>query len=526
LTVANINRFAINQNLIINPGGETAEYVKTHASTPPSGSTITLAANTSFAHYAGEKVLLVTYNAIEFARATTTTGTKTALTTSTGNGLVSLEADNPILIFPSNEYDSGYFFGRYVNNIGTTFTVNASTDIFTANSHGLSAGETIKVIAATTLPTGLSTTVVYYVITVTTNTFQVSLTNGGSAVDMSDTGTGTLTFYKCSLYSDPLIYTNWARGVVGYMIERSLKDLSLELSEKITLTDCYEWLNEGMREIKGKLKRWAEHYAYNYVAGQAQRGINVVTLPSDIYDSESNKSIIGVRIGTGLKLSYLDPVLFDQQLSNVAVTQVTTQQTSGGTTLAIDNSYDFEDSGSVNVYISGTKYTITYTGVTRSSTAGVLTGIPASGTGSISVTIPVDTYVWQNESEGIPTNFTVRNGQLEFYPLVDASEDNTNIYMDYDKVCTSVDSEGDTIDFQRYDILQPYLRWRIKMKDRNNGNLDQKDGEWMTFKERLNDAIRTLPQNNVFRPKPRINKMPKRGNAMINSLQNINIDDQ
>ena len=127
--------------------------------------------------------------------------------------------------------------------------------------------------------------------------------------------------------------------------------------------------------------------------------------------------MIALRIGTRGNLDYLDPVWFDAQMSGVKRTQVTTQATSGQTTLAINNSYDFADSGSVNIYVSGTKYSITYTGVTRSATAGVLTGVPASGTGSISVTIAVDTYVWQDENEGIPTNFTVRNGNINFILL-------------------------------------------------------------------------------------------------------------
>ena len=185
LTVSNINRFGINQNLIINPFGETAEFVKTHASTTPSGATITLAANTSFAHYAGEKVYLVPFNQIELAHATSLTGTKTALTTSVLNGLVALEADNPILVYPEPEYNSGYYFGRYVNNIGVVFTA-ATTDIITSTAHGLVNGDIIKVISGTTLPAGLSTTVLYYVISSATNTFSVSLTNGGSAVDITD----------------------------------------------------------------------------------------------------------------------------------------------------------------------------------------------------------------------------------------------------------------------------------------------------------------------------------------------------
>lgn len=526
LTVANINRFGINQNLIINPFGETAEFVKTHASTAPSGSTITLAANTSFAHYTGEKVYLVSFNQIELAHTTTLTGTKTALTTSVANGLVALEADNAILAYPEPEYNSGYYFGRYVNNIGATWTVVAATDVITSTAHGLVAGDTIKVIAATTLPTGASTTVVYYVITVTTNTFQISLTNGGSSIDMTDTGTGTLTWYKCSLYSDGIQYGTWDRSSVGFMIDRAFKDLSLDFSDKITIQDCYEWVNEGLKLIQGKLKRWPEHYSYNAVLGQASRGTNILAMPTDAYDTETNKSLIALRMGTRGNLDYLDPVWFDAQMYGVKRTQVTTQATSGQTTLAINNSYDFADSGSVNVYVSGTKYSITYTGVTRSATAGVLTGVPASGTGSISVTISADTYVWQDENEGIPTNFTVRNGNIEFYPLADGNEDNANIYGDYSKVITMVDSDGDAIDLQRYDMVSDYLKWRMEQKAKNDNKMEP-SGWFLAFKEKLNDAIRTLPQNNRFPMRPTINKMYKRPNFRRKAnLQDLDFSQQ
>jgi hypothetical protein len=92
--------------------------------------------------------------------------------------------------------------------------------------------------------------------------------------------------------------------------------------------------------------------------------------------------------------------------------------------------------------------------VTRSATAGILTGVPASGTGAITVTTPVDTYIWQDEDEGTPEVYTIRNGSIEFYPLADTSNDNVNMYGDYAKVATSVDTEGDSIDLQRYDLLQ------------------------------------------------------------------------
>ena len=311
-------------------------------------------------------------------------------------------------------------------------------------------------------------------------------------------------------YSDGVAYGGWATNTVGYMIESALGDLGIQLSEKISIDDCYRWINKGLREIKGKVRRWTEHFVYNYVAGQGSRGTNVVTMPANIYDSETNLSIEAIRIGDGSALTYLDPGSFDTQQGEVNVTQVTTQALAADTTLAIDNSYDFDDAGTVTVYISGTKYDITYTGVTRSATAGVLTGIPASGTGSITVTIPVDTYVWQHEEEGDPEVYTVRNGAIEFWPLVSADKDNQNVYMDYNTQATDVNSEADEIDYQRFDMLEAYLTWRMWCKSDNDGVLDMKNGYYATYKEYLNDAIRIMPTHKS-KTGPNVNRMMRRG---------------
>lgn len=77
------------------------------------------------------------------------------------------------------------------------FTVNASTDVFTDNSHGLSNGDMLNFTSDDTLPSPLveSEEYIYYVINKTTNTFQVSETPGGSAVNLTDTGTGTHTWW-------------------------------------------------------------------------------------------------------------------------------------------------------------------------------------------------------------------------------------------------------------------------------------------------------------------------------------------
>lgn len=81
------------------------------------------------------------------------------------------------------------------NNAATgTFTA-ATTDICTKASHGFQTGDRVRVSSSTTLPAGLAAATTYYVIYLSSSTFKLASTDAlataGTAVDISDTGTGT-----------------------------------------------------------------------------------------------------------------------------------------------------------------------------------------------------------------------------------------------------------------------------------------------------------------------------------------------
>lgn len=294
-------------------------------------------------------------------------------------------------------------------------------------------------------------------------------------------------------YTDAIPFAGLAKNTVGFAINWALKRNKMSgFTENIDYQFCIDEVNGCLQYITGKLKGWSKLLKTNYIAGQTTRGIYKITLPSDIWENRGTKSILGVRIGTATDLDPKTISEIEKDMEGVVVTQVTTQAVAGQTTLAIDNSYDFADSGSVDVYISGTLYTITYTGVTRSATAGVLTGIPASGDGAITVTIPVDTNVWNGEqTEGEPTEFTVDgDGNLVFWPFCDDAYDNLNIYMDYYTAPTSVDSDADTLDAFRYDCVKHWLTWAIRSQKDNDGKRDFKDGDYILFAQILADYIR------------------------------------
>lgn len=92
------------------------------------------------------------------------------------------------------------FTGSQIFGTGTISSVDATANTLTWVAHGLIDGDLILFVSSGTIPGGLlnsadGTPHLYYVVGATTDTFQVSLTLGGSAVDITSTGSGTLTAY-------------------------------------------------------------------------------------------------------------------------------------------------------------------------------------------------------------------------------------------------------------------------------------------------------------------------------------------
>ena len=67
----------------------------------------------------------------------------------------------------------------------------ASPGVFTKVNHNFCIGDRVILSTTGALPTGLSTNTVYFVVAADTDTFQVSATNSGTAINTSGTQSGT-----------------------------------------------------------------------------------------------------------------------------------------------------------------------------------------------------------------------------------------------------------------------------------------------------------------------------------------------
>jgi hypothetical protein len=87
-------------------------------------------------------------------------------------------------------------FGGGTRSFGTVDAADVTANTITSAGHGLANTDRVMVfnVLAETLPTGLTEGTIYFVVGSTTDTFQVSLTSGGAAVDI--TGQGELFHQK------------------------------------------------------------------------------------------------------------------------------------------------------------------------------------------------------------------------------------------------------------------------------------------------------------------------------------------
>lgn len=130
----------------------------------------------------------------------TTGGVLTSRGTVT-SGTVTRFSDNGIELIFVNGTD-GWLFTFATNTLKkiivkqAAFTVTIATPaVFTSVGHGLVAGDRIDLSTTGLLPTGLDTTTTYYVIAagMTADTYEVALTEGGTAVNTSGTQSGVHT---------------------------------------------------------------------------------------------------------------------------------------------------------------------------------------------------------------------------------------------------------------------------------------------------------------------------------------------
>lgn len=298
-------------------------------------------------------------------------------------------------------------------------------------------------------------------------------------------------------YSDPVPYAGFDENTVGYAIDTALSETGAELNDKLTYNMLISWTNQMLRMVRGKLKAWSNFQEFDYEIGNVSMGVQKFAMPTTIYEKNSNKSVLNVRIGNSYPLDYIDRSEYLQATESASYTEVATLAVVGGTSLILDSTEDLDDSGSVDVYVSGTKYTVEYTDNDKS------TGTLTVDTDQITYAFPVDSPVWQGVEESYVKYYSIWDGYLYLWPMITSDYEGERVLMDFYTDIDSVDSDSDIITGPRFDMLIHYLKFKIRAVVDNNGKEDLADPSYVQYAEILRDAIRMeeTGQINTFRPR-------------------------
>lgn len=116
IIVQSITGFAVDKILCIGEiGQEKTEIIKTHASTAPSGTTVTLASNLTFSHPQDTKCYIINWDNAEFQHASTASGTKAGV-----SGSIAIQADQNETLYEDGTHTSGYGFIKFHNSVSGT----------------------------------------------------------------------------------------------------------------------------------------------------------------------------------------------------------------------------------------------------------------------------------------------------------------------------------------------------------------------------------------------------------------------
>ena len=422
LSVYSITNFAINKILLFGEfGQEGAEKIKTHSSTAPSGTTVTLATSLVKSHPKDLKVYIIPHDQVEFSHADTTTGAKTVIS------LSELDVESQNTVYTDTTYSSGYYFVRFKNSI-----------------------------------TG----------------------------DYTD-------------YTDPIPYSGFASNTVAYIINLCMTEMKKQFNEVLTYDMLLQEINACLRYVRGKLKTWSNVQVFDYILDQMNRGEYSWTLPTDYYDKNSNRSMLQVKVGKDKRLDYRDKIEFDEYFEDVVVSEVATAALISATSVVLDSTDDFPETGTAHFYIDNTQYDITFTANNQSTNTLTCS--------ALTIALPADTNVWYGESEATPRYFSVWDGKLYIWPLCSATENGKNIYLDYYTDIVEVDSDADEITLAKFDMLKHWLKWQIRNITENNGKPDLQDGDLALFNMLLADAIRRESSGQKRKMYTKLNGIDYRG---------------
>lgn len=292
-----------------------------------------------------------------------------------------------------------------------------------------------------------------------------------------------------SAVSNYIPAAGYSTGSVSKMIRAALDATDTQIdNNKFTWDMMVRWLQLWQNEVTQysyqdpTSQRWVKKDwnfelakdSISLIVAQNEDTYDLSLLPDDLKYQDSNKSIITLRIGVFPELTYKSITDFEELMTGRLRTYLTVQANIGDTTVTVYSTAGMSTSGTVTIGAD----TVSYTGVT----ATTLTGVPASGTGSITAVHAVNAAVWQGVSQGRPGFYTIYRNSLSMELPPDSTTAGNALKFKYYKVLPALTQASDTTLITFMNTSEPYLCAKIEQR---KGNLDKMAAYMLQFKKQM-----------------------------------------
>lgn len=269
--------------------------------------------------------------------------------------------------------------------------------------------------------------------------------------------------------SDYVLAAGLSSSSVESIIQAALGKAGIALGEGgVTRPLMVSWVNEAQDAIaqfmyrdplsqRYRAKDWSFEIVKDVTTLALTRNENEYALsgltitPKYSYTAQS---FISVQIGDRDPMKQITPREMDQVQVGQHRTELSVAANAGDTTLTVDSTAGFPDSGTLYV---GTDSGVTYT----AKTSTTFTGVPASGTGAITATQAIDSIVLNGRGPGVPRFYTIDNQRLRFDVGADSTCTGEKIKVRYYRKLTALTEASDTTIVPFTNVISTFLESRI-----------------------------------------------------------------
>lgn len=498
LTVANTSLFHNVYSILIGePGNQNSEIIQIDTITDIN--TIELDSNTNFPHSASTNIYLLRYNQVEIYNASTVIDDKDLLVTLPMTADVTTD-------YYDQDSEGGYYFARFTQaGIGQVTQVS----IDAVENFDYQIGDVLTLVSGNNNCTVTVTEVdgdgalVSVSLTTEGNGYQV----GSGIVGSGGNGAGATfsvnSIQNISPYSDDAPYEGYTLQSARYVINSALDEINKTESQTLTDEFAFQQLDNVQMEVIQLLKRWSFMQKFDITVGHAAQGSWKFTLPEDIGNDKSNKSVYQLRVGTQQRLVWVDKQKFDEFLVGVAYSTLAANANMGDTTLTLVDSSSFnslasqtqDGSGSVTIGAN------TYAYSANDTETGILTledALTADNTAAIGAD------VFQGATQGLPNYWTTYGGLAYYWPITSQSYNGFQLLMDYYSKQLKITSDSDLLVFPDTTVAIYYLCWKM-LKKLNNGSENESSLAYKSQYEAQKEKMRVKEvMNRTFKFRPRI----------------------